>query len=69
MLMRIVKEPIQIVRNGRFEMPPVGAVFEFTEEEVRSIGAANKAALGLPVTSDEALVAKQPLALKPKSKK
>lgn len=65
MLMRIVKEPIQIVRQGRFEMPPVGSVFEFTQDEVNSITKVNKNALGLPVTSNEVMVAK-PSPVKPK---
>lgn len=50
---RIVKSPVQVYRNGRFEFPPVGEQFEFTRAEYDSIIKANPSALGRIVVADE----------------
>lgn len=66
MLVRIVKEPIQIVRDGALVYPPVGQRVELTAEEVADLNKVNPSALGLPVVDAEPITA---LTRKPSAKK
>lgn len=60
MLQRIVKQPIQIYRDGKFLTPTVGSVVELTDAEEASIRRANPKALAYPLVSKEPLVALPP---------
>lgn len=57
MLQRIVKQPIQIVRNGQITYPEVGSLVELEPKEAEAIGKLNPAALGFPAQTEEPLSA------------
>lgn len=51
---RIVKQPVQVQRDGKLVTPLVGHKFEFTAEEVAEINKLQPKALGLIVETDSA---------------
>lgn len=54
MLIRIVKQPIQIVRNGALVYPPVGSRVELTQQEVDDFKRVNPSALDYIITPEPA---------------
>lgn len=66
MLIRIVKQPIQIVRDGALVYPPVGSQVELTEQEVSDIRRMNPSALGFVIMPEPV---KAPEASKPAFKR
>lgn len=54
MLIRIVKQPIQIVRNGALVYPPVGSRVELTQQEVDDFKRVNPSALDYIITAEPA---------------
>ena len=52
MLIRIVKQPIQIVRDGALIYPPVGSRVELTQEEVDAFKRLNPSALAYVITPE-----------------
>lgn len=57
---RIVNSPVQVVRDGQFTFPPVGKVFEFTDDELKQINASNPKALERIIVADEPKVEPAP---------
>lgn len=54
---RIVKAPVQVMRDGKLVEPALGSKFNFTAEEVADINKLQPKALGLIVDAEVAPVA------------
>lgn len=66
---RIVKNPIQLFRDGQFVTPPVGSVIDLTIDELESLNKANPDALDFILTVEAPLVANPVASVEPVVKK
>lgn len=53
MALRIVKQPVNVWRDGKLVAPEVGSTFDFTDAELKDIMALNEEAIGYILTVDE----------------